>query len=284
MSITSSAESVEATPSPRRASRDGAGGRARQKCLVCLHADDTLGLIRGHRCLTGKGDYTLAPREARARIVGGHPEAAASTLEGSAPKRPQLATHVATIRERGAPGARHDPQSIRLEQATSKGETQAERLIAPVNTIELGTEHVTDHGQGDPHLGVGLRSRRGIPPEAGAVVYDGAVLSRGLVPQMLKVRSTPTYDESRRRLARCIRVDVYKGVSADDIAMDARTRVELRIGRMLCKLSSIHELHLAARFVVEDGRAYTSTGLEARKAGCNPPGFKLGERAIRSVI
>ena len=88
MSITSSAESMEATPSSRRAPRYGADGRAGQKCLVCLHADDTLGLIRGHRRLTGKGDYTLAPREARARIVGGHPEAAASTLKGSAPKRP----------------------------------------------------------------------------------------------------------------------------------------------------------------------------------------------------
>ena len=284
MSITSSAESVEATPSPRRASRDGAGGRARQKCLVCLHADDTLGLIRGHRCLTGKGDYTLAPREARARIVGGHPEAAASTLEGSAPKRPQLATHVATIRERGAPGARHDPQSIRLEQATSKGETQAERLIAPVSTIKLNTEHLAHGGQGDPHLGNSLRCRRGISPEAGAVVYDSAVFSGGLVPQMFEVRSTPTYDEGRRRLARCIRINIHKGMSADKVAMDTCTRIELRVGCILRKLPSIHEFHRAARFVVEDGRAYMSTGVEARKAGCNPPGFKLGERAIRSVI
>ena len=110
-------------------------------------------MLRGR---ASEGNDTLAPREARARIVGGYPEAAASTLESSAPKRPQLATHIATIGERGAPSARHDPQSIRLEQATSKGETQAERLITPVSTVKLGTEHMTDHGQGDPHLGVGV--------------------------------------------------------------------------------------------------------------------------------
>ena len=88
MNITGRAEGVEAFPSSRRAPRDVAGGRAGQKCVVRFHADDTLGLIRRYRCLAGKGDHTLAPREARARIVGGHPEAAASTLEGSAPKRP----------------------------------------------------------------------------------------------------------------------------------------------------------------------------------------------------
>jgi len=139
VSITGRAESVKALPSSRRAPRDVAGGRAGQKRVVRLHANDTFGLIRRYRRLAGKGDHTLAPREARARIVGGHPEAAAGTFEGSVPKRPQLATHIAAIGERGAPSARHDPQSIRLEQATSKGETQAERLITPVSTVKLGT-------------------------------------------------------------------------------------------------------------------------------------------------
>ena len=284
MNITGRAEGVEALPSSRRAPRDVAGGRAGQKRVVRFHADDTLGLIRRYRCLAGKGDHTLAPREARARIVGGHPEAAASTLEGAAPKRPQLATHIATIGKRGAPSSRHDPQNIRLEQATSKGKPQAERLIAPVSTIKLNTEHLAHGGQGDPHLGNSLRCRRGISPEAGAVVYDGAVFSGGLMPQMFEVRSTPTYDEGRRRLARCIRINIHKGMSADEVAMDTCTRIELRVGCILCKLPSIHELHRAARFVVEDGRAYMPTGVEARKAGRNPSGFKLGERAIRSVI
>ena len=56
----------------------------------------------------GKGDYTLAPREARARVIGGHPETATSALEDSAPKRPQFATHIAAIGKRGAPSARDD--------------------------------------------------------------------------------------------------------------------------------------------------------------------------------